>query len=112
GSVLSVQTLTSLTLAVCLATVLTGCAQTIHLPRVGMERVAFRLRPADPVYSGPGGGGPIFAPPEVTIPRCCDPCSECVQPSIPLQPIDPFGWLRAGDRGTQVVDPVGWMIGI
>lgn len=112
GNGLNVQTSTFLLLTVILTTVPTGCAHTVHLPRVALERVDYRLRPADPVYCGPGGGGPVFAPPEVTNPRSCDPCSQCVQPSMPLQPVDPLGWLRAGDRGTQVVDPIGWMIGI
>lgn len=98
-------------------TLCSGCFPTVHLPRLGMERVEIRLTPADPTWSGPGGGGPIWAPPEVVTPGCCnhncaDPCDACAQPSTPLQPVDPFGWLRAGDQGTQVMDPIGWVIGI
>lgn len=92
-----------------------GCFPTVYLPRLQVDRVDVRLTPAEPTWSGPGGGGPIWAPPEVTTPCCEDPCSSCGpcgQPSTPLQPVDPFGWLRAGDQGTQVMDPIGWIIGI
>ena len=95
-----------------------GCFPTVYIPRLGMERLELRLTPPDPVYTNLGGGGPIWAPPEVVTPGCCDnncsdPCNSCGgNPSIPLQPIDPLGWWRAGDRGTQVMDPIGWVIGI
>ena len=96
-------------------TLLSGCFPTVYLPRMAIERVDVRLTPADPVFTSPGGGGPIWAPPEVTTPCCEDPCNSCGpcgQPSTPLQPVDPFGWIRAGDRGTHVMDPIGWVIGI
>ena len=49
-------------------TLLSGCFPTVYLPRMAIERVDVRLTPADPVFTSPGGGGPIWAPPEVTTP--------------------------------------------
>ena len=48
--------------------------------------------------------------------RSCDPCNSYGPCSdlagAPLQPIDPFGWLRGGSMGTQEIDPVGWVFGL
>lgn len=106
-------------IAVLSAVSLSGCHPTVYVPKFGFDRLALDLRPADPVFSGPGSSGPIWAPPEVVnVGNCrpqnsCDPCSGgCSQPSHPLQPIDPFGWLRAGTAGSQFIDPVGWVFGL
>ncbi len=94
---------------------LSGCWPTLYVPKLQMQRIEVKLHPGDPVFSGPGGAGPIWSVPEVTMPGCgsCGSCeSGCCPPSTPHQPIDPFGWMRSGSAGTHVVDPVGWMIGI
>lgn len=96
---------------------LTSGCMTMYLPKVNLHPVEMRLTPSAPVFCGPGGVGPIWSPPEVTTPGCCrrscDPCQPgpCCEGN-PLQPIDPFGWLKSGSMGTQVVDPVGWVFGL
>jgi hypothetical protein len=94
------------------ATFLSGCFPTVYLPKLGYERLEIKLSPPDPILSGPGGVGPIWATPEVTSPSGCNPCGTCCPPGNPLQPIDPFGWLKHGSMGTQEVDPIGWVFGI
>ena len=93
-------------------TFLSGCFPTFYLPKLGYERLEIKLSPPDPVLSGPGGVGPIWATPEVTGPNGCTPCGTCCPPGNPLQPIDPFGWLKHGSMGTQEIDPIGWVFGI
>lgn len=93
-------------------TFLSGCFPTFYLPRFGYERIEYKLTPADPIMSGPGGVGPIWSTPEVNGASACDPCATCCPPGSPLQPIDPFGWLKYGSMGTQEVDPIGWVFGI
>jgi len=89
-----------------------GCFPTLYVPKLGYDRIELRLTPADPVFTGPGGSGPIFSLPAVQSGGCCESeCGGCC-PSSPLQPIDPFGWLRYGNQGTHEVDPVGWILGI
>lgn len=93
-----------------------GCAHSICVPKIKfqVESLSMPLLPGDPVFVGPGGSGPIWSPPEVISPGggCCDPCGSCCNPTVPLEPFDPFGWLRVGSQGTQEIDPVGWVFGI
>lgn len=92
-----------------------GCCSgpTLILPKVALERCDWPKHP-DPVFIGPGGAGPIFSEPHIVHgPACCkSPCGGCCPPGRPVQPIDPFGWLKQGSQGTQVVDPIGWVTGI
>ena len=90
-------------------TLLSGCTTPLYLPRLGLERIELPLKPPDPVMTNPGGAGPIWATPSVSAPRGCDPCCP---PGHPVQPIDPFGWIRFGSMGTQEIDPLGWVFGI
>lgn len=94
------------------ATGLSGCASTMYIPKLGFERLEMKLTPSDPVLSREGGVGPIWSTPEVTSPAGCNPCGTCCPPGNPLQPIDPFGWLKYGSMGSQEVDPFGWVFGI
>lgn len=96
---------------------LSGCFPTVYVPKLQFEHIAVRPHFAQPVYTGPGSIGPIWSTPRVTLPgQCCDPCGDpcgsCCGPSSPLQPIDPFGWLRVGSKGSHEVDPVGWVFGL
>ncbi len=101
---------------------LSGCCPRVYIPKIGFQRIDVKLCPADPVFVGCGGAGPIWAPPEVTSPcrvvpedpcNPCDPCrSGCNPPTLPLQPVDPFGWIGHGSMGTQEIDPIGWVFGI
>ena len=93
---------------------LSGCLSgpQLILPRLKLEKIDCPQLP-DPVFSGPGGVGPIFNEPHiVTSGGCGNSCGNCCPPSRPVQPIDPFGWLRSGSQGSQIVDPLGWIIGI
>lgn len=92
-----------------------GCVHSIRVPKVTfhVESMSLPVLPGDPVFVGPGSSGPVWSPPEVISPSACgDPCGSCCGPSTPLEPFDPFGWLRVGDLGTQQIDPVGWIFGI
>ena len=97
---------------------MSGCFPTVYLPKFGFDRLEVPLRPAEPVFAGQGSSGPIWGTPEVSnVGNCCptdpcNPCGGCCPPGHPLQPIDPFGWLRAGDQGSQVIDPIGWVFGL
>ncbi len=93
---------------------LTGCCSgpSLILPRLKLEKIDCPQLP-DPVFAGPGGVGPIFNEPHIiTGGGCKKPCESCCPPSRPVQPIDPFGWLQSGTQGSQIVDPLGWIIGI
>lgn len=100
--------MSSILLASCV-TLLSGCFPTLYMPKFGFERIEINITPADPVMLGPGGAGPIWSTPEVSSPSGCNPCCP---PGGPLQPIDPFGWIRHGSMGTQEIDPLGWVFGI
>jgi hypothetical protein len=90
-----------------------GCFPTIYVPKVQVDRIALKPLLKDPVYAGPGGIGPIFSMPKINYPgKCCPPCGDCCAPSSPLQPVDPFGWLKSGSMGSQEIDPVGWVFGL
>lgn len=103
-----------------------GCAKTILIPKIGFDNIAVRPHFAEPVFAGPGSIGPIFSMPRIVTPcKSCGPCDPCGNPcdpcnrgpcdglaGAPLQPIDPFGWLRGGSMGTQEIDPVGWIFGL
>lgn len=95
---------------------LSGCAYPIRVPKLGLQykSVSLPLLPGDPVFVGPGGSGPVWSPPEVVSPGsgCGDACGSCCNPTLPLEPFDPFGWLRVGSQGTQEIDPVGWLFGL
>ena len=94
---------------------LSGCAQSICLPKVTfqVDPVSIPLLPGDPVFVGPSSNGPIWSPPEVISPSgCCDPCGSCWNPTVPLEPFDPFGWLTTGAMGSPKIDPIGWVFGI
>lgn len=93
-------------------TLLSGCFPTLYVPKLGIERIELKLTPGDPVLTGPGGAGPLWSVPEVSSPAGCNPCGTCCPPGNPLQPVDPFGWIRFGSMGTQEIDPVGWVLGI
>lgn len=91
---------------------LTGCAGPTLMPTLKFERIDYPTLP-DPIFAGPGGVGPIFNEPHiVTSGGCKNSCEGCCPPSRPVQPIDPFGWLKSGSQGSQIVDPLGWIIGI
>lgn len=105
-----------------------GCARTVMMPKIGFDHVAVRPPFAEPVFAGPGSIGPIFSMPRIITPchscgpsgnscgSSCDPCHSCGpcggMAGAPLQPIDPFGWLRVGSLGTHEIDPVGWVFGL
>jgi hypothetical protein len=101
-----------------------GCARTVLIPKIGFDNIAVRPHFSEPVFAGPGSIGPIFSMPRITTPcKSCDPCGNSCDPcgscgpcgglaGAPLQPIDPFGWLRGGSMGTQEIDPVGWVFGL
>lgn len=101
--------------AVCcmLLLVLGGCAgDHLLIPKIKFHPVDWPKHP-DPVFIGPGGAGPIFSEPHVMSgPGCGNQCGNCCPPSRPVQPIDPFGWLKQGSQGSQIVDPIGWITGI
>ncbi len=95
---------------VCLSGCFTG--HQLILPRIKFDPVDWPKHP-DPVFIGPGGAGPIFSEPHIVAgPNCCNPCGGCCPPGRPVQPIDPFGWLKQGSQGSQIVDPIGWITGI
>lgn len=101
-----------------------GCARTVLIPKIGFDHIVVRPHFAEPVFAGPGSIGPIFSMPRIVTPckgcgpsgNSCDPCNSygpCGDlAGAPLQPIDPFGWLRGGSMGTQEIDPVGWVFGL
>lgn len=94
---------------------LSGCVQSICVPKVTfqVDPVSIPLLPGDPVFVGPSSNGPIWSPPEVISPSgCCDPCGSCCNPTVPLEPFDPFGWLTTGAMGSPKIDPIGWVLGI
>lgn len=106
----SIQRLAIAGLVMCL----TGCItqSQIILPRIKFDPVDWPKHP-DPVYIGPGGAGPIFSEPHIVSPsNGCNACGGCCPPGRPVQPIDPFGWLKQGSQGSQIVDPIGWITGI
>ena len=94
---------------------LSGCVHSICVPKITfhVESVTMPLLPGDPVFVGPASNGPIWSPPEVISPSgCCVPCGSCCNPTVPLEPIDPFGWLTTGAMGSPKIDPIGWVFGI
>ena len=100
-----------------------GCARTVLIPKIGFDHIVVRPHFAEPVFAGPGSIGPIFSMPRIVTPckscgpcgnscSSCDPCNSygpCGDlAGAPLQPIDPFVWLRGGSMSTQEIDP-GWL---
>ena len=91
---------------------LSGCVQSICVPKISVQvdPISVPILPGDPVFVGPSSNGPIWSPPEVISPGGA--CGSCCNPSVPLEPFDPFGWLTTGAMGSPKIDPVGWVFGI